>query len=51
MDYQGIIDEIRDKVQPELAKGQVATYIPELAHVSPTHFAMAVRTPAGDEYR
>ena len=50
MDYQRIIDEICEQIQPELANGQVATYIPELAHVSPSHFAMAVRTPAGDEY-
>jgi glutaminase len=50
MDYQNIIEEIREQVQPELGNGQVASYIPELAHVSPSHFAMAVRTPAGDEY-
>ena len=50
MDYQGIIDQIHHDVMPELGRGQVASYIPELARVSPHHFGMAVRTPAGEEY-
>ena len=48
MDYQGIIDAIRDEVTPELELGRVASYIPQLARVSPRHFAMAVRTPDGE---
>lgn len=47
MDYQGIIDAIHDEIAPELEHGRVASYIPELARVSPRHFAMAVRTPDG----
>ncbi|MEX2480971.1 MAG: glutaminase [Gammaproteobacteria bacterium] len=47
MDYQGIIDAIQQELIPELDHGRVASYIPELARVSPRHFAMAVRTPDG----
>ena len=42
MDYQPVLDRIRAEVKPMIGKGQVATYIPELANVSPSHFGIAV---------
>ena len=42
MDYQPLLEQIRDHVQPMLGQGRVANYIPELATVSPQHFGMAV---------
>lgn len=42
IDYQHILDTIHQEIQPLLSQGKVATYIPELAKVSPAHFGMAV---------
>ncbi len=42
IDYQGILEKIQQEVQPLIGQGKVATYIPELAKVSPHHFGMAV---------
>ncbi|MFC3110081.1 glutaminase [Undibacterium arcticum] len=42
MDYQTILATICAEVQPLLSQGKVATYIPQLAKVSPRHFGMAV---------
>lgn len=50
MDYQGIIDAIHHEITPELDIGRVASYIPELACVSPRQFAMAVRTMDGETF-
>jgi glutaminase len=50
IDYPGILAEIYDAVQPLLAQGKVADYIPELAHISPDKFGMAVRTVGGELY-
>ncbi|TAL85073.1 MAG: glutaminase [Rhodanobacter sp.] len=50
-DYQTILDEIRDEVQPLLAQGQVADYIPRLACVPWQKFGMAVVTLDGQLYR
>lgn len=41
-DYQAVLDRVRSKVGPDMAKGKVATYIPALARVPKTKFAMAV---------
>lgn len=46
-DFQAILDEIRDEVQPLLSQGHVADYIPRLAGVSPAKFGMAVVTLDG----
>ncbi|MEZ4491961.1 MAG: glutaminase [Dehalococcoidia bacterium] len=46
-DYQPIIEGIVADIRPELRSGRVATYIPELARVSPDHFGIAVSTPGG----
>jgi glutaminase len=46
-DFQAILDEIRDEVQPLLSQGHVADYIPRLAGISPAKFGMAVVTLDG----
>ncbi|MBK6710537.1 MAG: glutaminase [Chloroflexi bacterium] len=48
VDYPNILAEIYDAVQPLLAQGKVADYIPELAHISPHKFGMAVQTSSGE---
>ncbi len=42
IDYQQILEDIHQEIQPLLTQGKVATYIPELSKVSPQHFGMAV---------
>ncbi len=42
MDYQAILERIHAKVKPIVGDGKVASYIPELANVSPQHFGMAI---------
>ncbi|TAG67313.1 MAG: glutaminase, partial [Burkholderiales bacterium] len=42
MNYQPILDRIHGALKPVIGQGKVATYIPELASVSPDHFGMAV---------
>ncbi len=42
MDYQAILERIHIKVAPLVGDGNVASYIPELASVSPRHFGMAI---------
>jgi glutaminase len=46
-DYQAILEEIRDEVQPLLQLGAVADYIPRLAKVPRDKFGMAVVTLDG----
>ncbi|MCB0077430.1 MAG: glutaminase [Anaerolineales bacterium] len=43
MDYDAILNDIYADVQPLLGHGAIATYIPELAHVDPLKFGMAVQ--------
>ncbi|OOG36374.1 glutaminase [Rhodanobacter sp. C05] len=50
-DYQAILDEIRDEVQPLLVQGHVADYIPRLACVPREKFGMAVVTLDGQLYQ
>ncbi|MCP5096426.1 MAG: glutaminase [Chloroflexi bacterium] len=47
MNYENILHEIYDHVQPYLSIGKVADYIPELAHISPHKFGMAVQMVDG----
>lgn len=51
IDFQAILDEIHDEVQPLLSQGHVADYIPRLAGISPMKFGMAVVTLDGQLYR
>ena len=51
MDYQSILDRIHAAVQPVIGTGKVASYIPELAKVSPSHFGIAVVDLDGKVYR
>jgi glutaminase len=50
MDYGEVLAQIERAVQPELGKGRVASYIPELAHVAPRQFGMAVVRLNGEVY-
>ncbi|MGP0593537.1 glutaminase [Nitrospira sp. T9] len=51
MNYQAILDEIHQEILPLLPCGAVATYIPQLASVSPQMFGMAVQTVGGEVFQ
>lgn len=51
MTYQSILDEIFEEVQPSLAQGAVANYIPMLARVPASKFGMAVQTMHGQTFQ
>jgi hypothetical protein len=42
MNYQGILEQIHQDLQPYLGTGRVADYIPELANVPANSFGMAI---------
>ncbi len=48
MNYQAILEKIHEEVLDLLPCGTVATYIPQLATVSPQKFGMAVQTVGGE---
>jgi len=50
MNYQQILDEIYDEIQPELTRGKVADYIPALAEVENGQFAMTITLEDGSVY-
>ncbi len=50
MDYQRILREIADEVQPLVGQGRVAEYIPPLAVVPPDRFGMVVRTVGSEVF-
>ncbi|MEO9484427.1 MAG: glutaminase [Ekhidna sp.] len=50
MDYQGILDQIKNKIDCRQLSGEVATYIPELAKVSPDKFGMHLCSTSGDDF-
>jgi len=50
VDYQHVLAEIRDEVQPLLGRGQVADYIPPLARVPLDRFAMVVQTVGNEVF-
>jgi glutaminase len=50
MDYQRILDDIREEVRPLLGEGRVAEYIQPLAQVPKERFGMVLRTVEGDIY-
>ena len=51
MDYQSILDRVHAAVKPIIGTGKVASYIPELAKVSPAHFGIAIVDLEGQVYR
>lgn len=51
MDYDRVLEDIHQAVRPILGTGQVASYIPELARVSPQHFGMAIVTVDGQVHQ
>jgi len=50
LDYQSILEEIKDEIQPLLFQGKVADYIPALAQVDPNQFAMTLTLFDGTTY-
>ena len=50
MDYAEVLQQIAHELAPVIGQGQVASYIPELANVSPHHFGMAVVTIGGEVF-
>ncbi len=50
MDYQQVLEEIREEVGPLVGKGRVADYIPKLAAVPTSRFGMAVQTVDGKTF-
>jgi len=46
-DLQAIVDEIHATLSPRRGEGKVANYIPQLAHVDPQKFGIAVVTVDG----
>lgn len=49
-DYQRIINQIAEEVNPLTMQGNVAGYIPALARVAPGQFGMAVKLTDGREF-
>lgn len=50
MNYQDIINEINEEIQPYLKLGRVASYIPELAKIPYEKFGIAIQTVDGKKY-
>jgi len=50
MNYQKILEEIEDEIQTELAHGEVANYIPALANIDPSQFAMTITLKNGEQF-
>ena len=50
MNYQTILEEIYEQIQPELTKGKVASYIPALKEVQANDFAMSIHLLDGSSY-
>jgi len=50
LNYQNILNEIQQEIQPLLSQGAVADYIPALAKVDPNQFAMTITLFDGSTY-
>lgn len=50
-DLQAIIDEIHEELKPRFGEGKVANYIPQLAHVDPNRFGIAITDVDGRTYK
>ena len=51
MDYQKILDEITSQTAYLQEKGEVASYIPELAKVNPHHFGISLHFLEGNHFQ
>ena len=51
MEYQALLDRVHAAVKPIIGTGKVASYIPELAKVSPDHFGIAIVDLDGKVYQ
>ena len=49
-DLQWILDELHRELKPQFGEGKVASYIPPLARVDPSHFGIAVATTGGEVF-
>ena len=49
-DLQAIVDEIHAELEPRFGAGKPADYIPQLAHVDPRRFGLAVVTLDGSQH-
>jgi glutaminase len=50
VDYQALLEEIRNGVRPHFGKGRVADYIPARAAVPPSKFGVAIQTVDGRSF-
>jgi len=50
MDYQSILEEIYEEIQPHLSEGKVADYIPALSSVKAEQFGFSLITHEGKSY-
>jgi len=50
MNYQKILEEIRQEIQPCFGQGKVADYIPTLSRIDPNHFAMSIQLLDGQTF-
>ena len=50
MDYQAILEEIQEEIQPFLSHGKVADYIPALAKVKKEQFGLSLTLFDGTNY-
>lgn len=50
MNYQATLETVERQILSEEARGEVASYIPELSHVSPDHFGMHLTTVSGEDF-
>lgn len=51
LDWQGVLDQIDEEVQPLLGKGEPADYIPALAEQDPSAFAIAFTDVTGRTFK
>lgn len=50
MDYQAVLEEIHNEVQPLIGQGHIPNYIPPLAAVPADKFGMALQTTNGEVF-
>jgi glutaminase len=50
MNYQTVLEEIEQEIQPLLTQGKLPNYIPALSEVDPNEFAMSIQLLDGSSY-